>query len=621
MLRRLAGVVGALLAALVLAGTAQARSYELVGSDVQIEVAPSGALNVQENITVAFDGPFTFGFRDIPLREGETIDQIGVSEQGRAYAPGAPTVLQPGGPAGTFGIEQRDDQVRIVWRFSTLGETRTFRISYRTRGIAVGYDDVVDVNLKVWGDEWEQRLGRLTATITGPGNVARGWGHPVWVRGDVTLAGNRAQLRALDVPAKQFVELRVLYPRGAFTSTEGMRVVRGNGLAKIAAAEQADAEAYERDHERIQDAVNNPWRTGLILLALGTLPAFLLAGFVFWRYGREARTGYDREYEQEPPAETEPALVPMLMGQGGTAGSFEFTATLFDLIRRGFYRSAPTTTERPVWGGLRNELVSDLELSAGDGQVALTPWERDVADVVDHVLDGDAERLSRFREEIEGERTSMSKRFTAFQKAVADEVEKRSWFLSLGAAPLGIGLAVLAGTGVVLAWVALSGWRDVYPRWNDALMLALAVCCFLNAAILLGALTQRRLWRRRAPQVQLEAERWEAVRRYLTDFPRLGEAPPASLALWERFLVYGIAFGIADRVLQAAHLHMPEALAEQSSIYWISPNGDLGSGATSMSIGDLSSGFGSALAPPSSGSGGGGGGFSGGGGGGGGGFG
>ena len=68
-----------------------------------------------------------------------------------------------------------------------------------------------------------------------------------------------------------------------------------------------------------------------------------------------------------------------------------------------------------------------------------------------------------------------------------------------------------------------------------------------------------------------EAERWEAFRRYLTDFPRLQEAPPATLELWERFLVYGIAFGIAERVLQGAHLHMPEELHDQSSIYWITP--------------------------------------------------
>ena len=111
----------------------------------------------------------------------------------------------------------------------------------------------------------------------------------------------------------------------------------------------------------------------------------------------------------------------------------------------------------------------------------------------------------------------------------------------------------------------------------------------------------RRLWRRRSRGGRTEAERWEAFRRYLTDFPRLQEAPPATLELWERFLVYGIAFGIAERVLQGAHLHMPEELATASSIYWISPERRPRLGRDLAGIGDLASGFGSALAPPSSG--------------------
>ena len=94
----------------------------------------------------------------------------------------------------------------------------------------------------------------------------------------------------------------------------------------------------------------------------------------------------------------------------------------------------------------------------------------------------------------------------------------------------------------------------------------------------MGAAVNRRLWRRRTPAAQAEAERWEAFRRYLTDFPRLDIAPAATLELWERFLVYGIAFGIAERVLQGAQLHMPEALAQASTLYWIGPHGDLGVG-------------------------------------------
>ncbi len=208
---------------------------------------------------------------------------------------------------------------------------------------------------------------------------------------------------------------------------------------------------------------------------------------------------------------------------------------------------------------------------------------------------------------IEAERTTMSTRFTAFKANVGTEIGNRKWFISRGAVPLAVALLLFAAIGALLVLLAANGWRTVYPRWTDVVMLGLAVAAFVNVAILLGALTQRKLWRRRSPDGNTEAERWEAFRRYLTDFPRLQEAPPATLALWERLLVYGIAFGIADRVLQAAHMSMPEELAQASSIYWISNGGGLGTGASSMGIGDLASGFGSALAPPSSGSGGGGG--------------
>src|SRR4029079_12863612 len=142
-----------------------------------------------------------------------------------------------------------------------------------------------------------------------------------------------------------------------------------------------------------------------------------------------------------------------------------------------------------------------------------------------------------------------------------------------------------AAVAVVTFYAAEEGWRSVYPRWGDVVLLGVAAAGLRNAIVVLAALFHRQVWRRRSPAAEAEAQRWEAFRRYLTDFPRLKEAPPATLVLWEQLLVYGIAFGIAERVLQAAHLAMPEPLAQASSIYWISPNGGLGGGATSLGIG------------------------------------
>ena len=397
---RRATLLAAAVAALALAGGAQAKSFDLPQANVTVVVGTDGSLRVTEQLTYAFSGAFSGANRDIPLRSGESIDQVSVSENGRSFAAGGCVELGCSSPAGTFGVVRTGDTERVVWHFSASDAVRTFEIHYRMQGLAVAYDDVVDVNLKVWGDQWDSSLGRLTATTTGPGDVVRAWGHPVWVRGDVTLDGASAHLRALDVPAHQFVELRTLFPRSAFTSTGGMRVADGPGLQKIVAEELDDAAAYERDKKRIDDAIRHPWRTALILLALGVLPALAITSFVFWRFGRELETRYDREYEQEPPTETQAALVPTLLRQGGEAGSFEFTATLFDLIRRGHYRADHVTTERSVWGGIRHESISDLELSHGT-PVELTTWERSVAEVVDDVLGEGAERLSAFRSKIE----------------------------------------------------------------------------------------------------------------------------------------------------------------------------------------------------------------------------
>ena len=64
---------------------------------------PDGAVAVEEAITVSFGGgfPFTYGFREIPYRRGERISDVVVLENGSAFAPGASTELEPGGPPNT----------------------------------------------------------------------------------------------------------------------------------------------------------------------------------------------------------------------------------------------------------------------------------------------------------------------------------------------------------------------------------------------------------------------------------------------------------------------------------------------------------------------------------------
>ena len=331
-----------LAAFLASAGPAAAKSFLLPSANVRVAVQPDGALAIEEEISFVYDGQFSGGFREIPLRQGEEITDVFVEEGGTRFSPGAPTEIGSVGQEGTFGVARLDGGARIVWHYRAFSELRTFTIGYTLRGVAVAYDDVVDVNLKVWGDEWDVPLANLTAELTLPGPTSgrayRAWGHPVSVRGEVQRLPDHVLLYANRISSHQFVELRVVFPASLLTSPASAKRERGAALDRIVAEEQEDAAAFERDQERIRGALRNLPLTVFVLLLAALGPAAAVVAGTYWFFGRERRTGYDREYEQEPPSELAPALVPPLLRQRPAVGSHEFTATLFDPYSTGAIR-------------------------------------------------------------------------------------------------------------------------------------------------------------------------------------------------------------------------------------------------------------------------------------------
>src|SRR5262249_50652333 len=158
-------------AAAVAAAPAAASSYSLEKADVSVRIQKNGALSVTERLQVFFFGQFTYGYRDIPTREGESIDHITVASEDilgnvTRYRGGGSAEKKSNLTPNTFGVEQSSDKTTIVWHFAPASGSQTYIIGYRFRGLAQAYSDVVDVNMKVWGDQWQASLHHLTP---GPG--------------------------------------------------------------------------------------------------------------------------------------------------------------------------------------------------------------------------------------------------------------------------------------------------------------------------------------------------------------------------------------------------------------------------------------------------------------------
>ena len=591
---------------------AVAKSYHIAAADVTIEVQPDGSLLVTEHLTYDFSGSFSGAYRDIPIRAGETFEFVSVGDESGDYQSGGCAWLGCTSPAGSYGLDIQPGLARVVWHHSSTDVLRTFQLVYRMTGIVTIYDDVADLQFQVWGHDWAVRADEVRSRVTLPTGAGEGdvrvFGHPYGVDGETSLGpdGISPDLVARSVPANQEVVIRVLFPPDLLESTQGVTLVAGAGLDVILDQEEHFAE--EANDTRAAA------RNGVIL---GSLAFACLVGgaggLVYLRYGREPRTGYDREYEQQPPSDLTPAEVGALVSQGAVTEK-QFTATLFDLIRQGVISAEPTETTKVTWAGFRHEEITDLVLGLTEKEMGLRDFEQSVLTVLRRAFAGGTMPLHELNSAITSDRDANAKTYQSFRERVLEAVRRSrllddsghtvSWLVRIGA----IGLAVLAMFTLPRFFAGLPG--------RQALVVMLIAGMIAGAVVLFILLSFRRVRTRRTRQGALEAERWIAFRNYLKDFSRLEEAPPISLALWDQFLVYGISLGVAEQVLEQARLHAPAELEQTSHLYWYSNHG-FGGGPTQNAFVSLESTLSGAFTPPSSGSGGGGG-FSGGGGGGGG---
>ena len=61
-----------------------------------------------------------------------------------------------------------------------------------------------------------------------------------------------------------------------------------------------------------------------------------------------------------------------------------------------------------------------------------------------------------------------------------------------------------------------------------------------------------------------EKEQWKALKKYMEDYSLLNEKEVPDLTVWEKYLVYATAFGIADKVIENLKATYPEVFVKES---------------------------------------------------------
>jgi uncharacterized membrane protein len=607
------------------------KSFDLEAIEVHALLRRDGVLLVREQVTYDFDGTYNVGTRD--------------------FDPGPWQIANIAAYEGEERLDTITDTPTLFeWDISPAEGEHTYELRYEVRNAVLAWPDVVELNWQWVGDTVDHGIGhhevdlRMRAPDDAEEGDLRAWAHGP-LSGTIDVGVNRIHTQVDDLPAFTFLETRSIAPREWFNAdlppahvggqnpntdvalcdlvresaaegdaqltpaevddfVDGLSVCEEPGGAvetepqaeRIIAeetelAEQANADRAE--YQREQQEKEDRRRALQVATPIVCLLAAALAWAIWRRWGKEPELPAEIDYWREVP--DDPPAVAQAIMEWGYVDTDAFSATVVDLAQRGYL----TIEERDK---------DHAFLATGKAPDDLKEHERKVLTKL--FENGNESSQKQLTNWAKAHRTDAANWLNGFKAAVTKSYNARGyqvrgrflpWFLYL------LVVAALAVFGVV------TFANEAYVAGGAAVGVAVLILCYIG------------LLRKRTDKGAQRHAEWAGLKRFLKDFSQLQDAPSGHMALYERYLVAAVALDVADELIEALRVRIPEVANDPTFATWYV--GSRVGGVSGFSgIGDFSSGFAGATAssfrpPPSSSSssgGGFGGGFSGGGGGGGG---
>lgn len=528
--------------------TSPERSYSIKAINTDLFLKEDGAIHVKETIHYSFKGTWHGITRRIPLKDAQSIQNLNVSAEG-AY---------PGSAYIDSTIENGNNVQNIkVYLYSdpTLTEPITDKnvtvtFEYDAINVLKFYNDITELHYKIIGEGWKVPIEQTNTRIHLPGKEGvKYWFNPPYYLKDSKWQNNTLEATTGAIPAGQYFEVEMAMPREYFAAKPSNGTIINQKALPIIERKQKE---YQEDL-----AFKNTLYSfiGALLIIASFTPIL-----IYLKYGREPKIDYSAEYEREIPSNDPPALVNAIytskvLKNIGEPDMNGFKATIMDLIDRNYLKVETKTEGKDKKTFLKiNKDLKGLEDFEMDVIRFLRRFRKNNLIALDEIPKklSDRETALEFQEIYESWKDHLKKRFINNK---IDEI-----FINKGAKYM----KIFSITGVILAIIV------AYFTISDPLPFArlpFYASIILAASSITSILLPEDIPGHWTVQGKEYVEKWKNFKKYLKDFSLIKEHPPESVKIWNKYLVYATALGIADKVIKAMKLQLPETELERNDIY------------------------------------------------------
>lgn len=457
-----------------------------------------------------------------------------------------------------YGLINNDGDFEIAWGVGLDNgrDTRTYEISYEVKGAISGYTDYNELYWQFIGDDFEIDAKKITGKITLPKEVQnkediRVWGHTRGLNGEIYVTGNnKIEFTVNDFKSGTYVEVRTLFPKDVLE--ESLERTYNHPILETVLEEEGE---WAEEANRIRNQ-------RFIFIIIFYLIIFAISILLIINILKKIKLIKDRKkkksneeiiyYREIPRKNTSPAeavyLERKIKGElpSNYIGKI-FSATLlkFSLEKlieienkkneKGKDEIYIKLLDKEKMLALENKdekAVGGFLISAFGGRVNTSISVKDL----EKFIKGSSQRkILKLQSDIKEKAKEKLIDNNLVDKKEVDKYTKETSYQALIMSSFVIGICLSFTIVEWLGNLAITGGIIIF----GLLLLNIIVNAIAIAKINVFTI-----------EGMNEIAKWKGLKKYMEDFSLLNEKEVPEIVIWEEFLVYATAFGIADKVLK-----------------------------------------------------------------------
>lgn len=474
----------------------------------------------------SFDGSDLYNGDAIILKEVKSISIPSRSTFEDLYTEGTlfeKTSYASNGMFGFYTVNDTYSEKRIkIYNPSSRGQ-KGFYIKYVISNMAIVHNDIAEIGFNLFTKEQLEAIGALEMHIHIPGNQQelRAWGHgPLWGETQ-NLSKEEILLTIEDLEPQTAVDIRFVFDKDVVANSEKYSDV--NGLSSILQVEAVRAEKANQIREEVRNKMQQKKRMQKIVYVLGIfweIGLIFLIAYIYSKHDREYKNTLPSEYYREFPDNYGPEVVGYLFHKQIT--NTDLSASILHLIYKKAIHFEPVGKKDYKLVNLHTADVTKTEqklldwLFYGREDITLTKLKKQAQIAYDKFLN----------------------RYQTWKIAATEEGRSYQFYESSSYAR---GLSIVYGIIGFFFSIFLFGTE----KWLFGLLL------FFSS---IAAIIYFIAYKKRTKTGSEAYYKWKALKKFMIDFGNMSDKELPEITLWEKYLVYAVSLGCANKLAKTMEI-------------------------------------------------------------------